>query len=597
MPQAQELISQMYLKIGGANVAEEIYNSLISLEVDDSLLLPDMFSIHLRDPQFKWADSDTFSLGKAVEISVKEGSSSTTTKILTGEITAIEPEFGQDAGPTVVIRGYDQSHRLHRSKKTKTYTQVTDGDIVKAVARDCGLKNKLDSTPEVHEYVCQDNQTDMEFLQERARRIGFRLYVEDGTLHFRSAPDSEPQVPVLEWGKNLRDFQARLTTAQQVTEVTVRGWDPKTKKEIIGKATTPQDTPQVGEADAGGKASKKAFNMESKEVITDRPVSTPAEADALAQSKCNEMGNAFIQAEGTCLGNPTVHAGAIVELKGIGKRFSGRYRITHALHRYDDSNYRTEFTVSGQRTNTLGSLLATGNGKKQGVVIGIVTNNDDPDGQNRVKVKFPTLLSNEESYWARLVSPMAGDGRGFEFIPEVNDEVLVAFEHDDHNHPFVLGSLWNGKDKPPQGSGNAVGSTGKVEKRTIRSRSGHNITLDDTASCGKISIVDSTEKNLVNIDSQNNALEVKAGSKVEIHTDDGHKITIDSSGIVIEAAMGKDLTLKGQKIKLEAMMDVEMTANSNVKIEGTMTTVKGKASMDIDGGAKLTAKGGIVMIN
>jgi uncharacterized protein involved in type VI secretion and phage assembly len=337
--------------------------------------------------------------------------------------------------------------------------------------------------------------------------------------------------------------------------------------------------------------------MESREVIADHPVTTQAEADAMAQSVCDEMGNAFIQAEGTCLGNPAVHAGAIVELKGIGQRFSGRYRITHALHRYDDSGYRTDFTISGKRANTLGALLATGNGKKQGVVIGVVTNNNDPDGQNRVKVKFPTLLSNEESYWARLVSPMAGNGRGFEFIPEVNDEVLVAFEHDDHNHPFVLGSLWNGKDKPPQGNSKAVGSTGKVEKRTIRSRLGHAITLDDSDNSAKISIVDKTEKNLVDIDSQNNALEVKAGSKVEIHTDDGHKITIDSSGIVVEAAMAKNLTLKAQKIILEAAMDLEMKANSNVKIEGTMTTVKGKASMDLDGGAKLTAKGGMVMIN
>ena len=594
MPQAQELISQMYLKIDGSNASEEIMDSLISIEVDDSLLIPDMFSIHLRDPSFKRTDSDDFGLGKPVEITVKGESG--TSKLLTGEITAIEPEFSQTAGPTVVIRGYDKSHRLHRAKQTKTYVQATDSDIAQTIARECGLKAKVDSTREVHEYVCQYNQSDMEFLQDRAQRIGYRMYVEDDKLYFRQAPETEPQVPVLEWGINLLDFQARLTTAQQVTEVTVRGWDPKTKKEIIGQATTPQDTPQVGEPRSGGETAKRAFNIESKEIVVDRPVATQAEADALAQSICDEMGNAFIQAEGTCLGDPAVHAGTIVELKGVGQRFSGRYRITHAIHRYDYFGYTTRFEISGRRTNTLGQLLATKAASKHSMVVGIVTNNRDPDGLGRVKVKFPTLPGNEESNWARLVSPMAGNGRGFEFIPEVNDEVLVTFEQDDTHRPFVLGALWNGKDKPPESSDKLVSSTGKVEKRIIRSRSGHTITLDDTDNSEKISIVDKTGKNLIEIDSKNNSLEIKAGSKVEIHTDDGHTIVLDSNGIKIEAK-GKDLTLKATNVKIESDMNVDIKAGMNMTVEGSMTKISGKATMDLDGGGMLNVKGALVKIN
>jgi len=475
---------------------------------------------------------------------------------------------------------------------------MTDSDIAQNIARDCGLKTQVDSTREVHEYICQDNQTAMEFLQDRAQRIGYRMYVEDDTLNFRQAPDPEPEIPALEWGIDLIDFEARLTTTQQVTEVNVRGWDPKTKKEIIGRATTPQDTPQVGESRSGGEAAKRAFNIESKEIVTNRPVVSQAEADALAQSICDEMGNAFIQAEGTCFGNPKVHAGAIIEIKGVGQRFSGRYRVTHALHRYDlDRGYTTHFTISGRRANTIGELLSPKNGNKRGVVIGIVTNNSDPDGLGRVKVKFPTLPGNEESHWARLVTLMAGNGRGIEFIPEVNDEVLVAFEHDDTNRPFILGSLWNGKDKPPEGSDKLVSSTGKVEKRIIRSRSGHTITLDDTDGAEKISIVDKTEKNSIDINSKSNSLEIQAGSKVEVHTQDGHKIVLDSSGIVIEAAAAKDLTLKGQNIKIEANMGLDMKANMDVKIEGNMTSVKGKMNMDLDGGLMLHVKGTMVKIN
>jgi uncharacterized protein involved in type VI secretion and phage assembly len=412
----------------------------------------------------------------------------------------------------------------------------------------------------------------MEFLCERAERIGHGVYVEDGTLNFRQAPETEPQVPVVEWGIDLLEFEARLTTAQQVTGVIVRGWDPKTKKEIIGQATTPQDTPQVGEQRAGGQAAKRAFNIDSKEIVVDRPVATQSEADTLAQSICDEIGNAFIQAEGTCYGNPAVHAGAVVELKGVGQRFSGRYRITHVVHRYDDRGYTTQFTISGRRANTLGALLATKNGAKNNVVVGIVTNNSDPDGLGRVKVKFPTLPGNEESNWARLVTPMAGAGRGFEFIPEVNDEVLVTFEHGDTNRPFVLGALWNGKDNPPEKSDQVISSTGKVEKRIIRSRSGHTITFDDSDNGSKISIIDKTEKNLIEIDSQNNSMTIKADGDIQMEAKG--KVMIKGDSIEIEAA---------NKAKIKSS-DFETEASSSAKVKGgSGVTVEASGNVDVKG--------------
>jgi phage protein D len=615
MSQTQELISQLYIKIDGRNVSEEVMDSIISLEVDDSLLLPDMFSIHLRDPSFKWADSDDFGIGKPVEITARGESG--TSKLLTGEITAIEPQFGQVAGPTLLIRGYDESHRLHRTKQTKTYIQSTDSDIARAIARECRLKVAVDSTREVHEYVSQENQTHMEFLQERAQLIGYRLYVEEGKLHFHLAPESEPQVPLLQWGTDpgaqgsvLREFEARLTTAEQVTEVTVRGWDPKTKKEIIGRATTPQDTPQVGEQGPGGQAAKRAFNIESKETVVNRPVATQAAADALAQSVCDEIGNAFIQAEGLCDGNPAVHAGAIVELKGIGQRFSGRYRVSHAIHRYDSPGYTTRFEISGRRSNTLGALLVSRNGSKHSVVVGIVTNNSDPDGLGRVKVKFPTVSNTEESHWARLVSPMAGNDRGLFSVPEVNDEVLVAFEYNNIHRPFILGALWNGKDKPP-GAGDKVIDGGKVQKRILRSRSGHTITLDDADGAEKISIVDKTEKNSIELDSKQNSLTAKAQDKIEISTQGGHKIVVDGSAgkdvieIVdkngsnsvkinsmqnsISIESGMQLKLKAQTVEIEAGANMNIKAGAAMNIECAMTTMKGPGV--------LTLQGGVVKIN
>jgi uncharacterized protein involved in type VI secretion and phage assembly len=603
MPQAQRLISQMFVEAAGID-KKELAQNLISLEVDDSLLLPDTFTICLRDPGFRWVGSNVFELGKKVEI--KANGDDGVVTLLIGEITAIESLCTHPAGPTLTVRGYDQSHRLHRMRQTKTYMQKTDSDMARDIARDCGLRPEVEDTQEVYEYVCQDNQSDYEFLQDRVRRIGFRWYVDDDKLHFERAPESSG-TPKLEWGQNLKTFEGRMTTARQVSEVVVRAWDPKNKQEIVGRATTAQGTPEVGETRTGAQAARNAFNIESKEYITNRPVATQAEADALAQSRCDELGNSFIQVEGACLGNPAVTAGTIVELKGVGDRFSGKCRVTHTLHRRDFEGYMTHFTVSPE-AHTLGEILNNRVSSKHSVVIGIVTNNNDPDGLGRVKVRFPELPGNEESFWARLVSPMAGSGRGFQFLPEVNDEVLVAFEHNDVNRPFVIGCLWNGQDKPPEKNDKLLNATGEVVKRLIRSRAGHLITLDDSQGDEKISIVDMADKNSFVIDCKNKSVSVKAEGKIDIFTGEQHRILVEKSGggekvsvtcgnntMTVDSAQNSislesqmQLTLKSQTIEISGT-NVSIKADAQMTVESPMTGVKGSGV--------LTLEGGIIKIN
>jgi phage protein D len=592
-----ELISQMPFKIGGRDAPRDLMHCVRVTEVDTSLHLPDMFTIQLDDPTLHWMDSSLLNIGNSVEVSGKAEGESTATELLTkGEITAIEPELTEDIGTTVIIRGYDKSHRLHSGKKTRVFLEMSDSDIAQKIAQENGLSADVERTKVVYDHVFQDCQTDMEFLQARAQHVGYLVYVKDGVLYFRQEPSAGGQGVVLEWGKNLVNFQARFTTSEQVAEAEVHGWDAKQKKAIVGKAKTPRDTPTVSGESHGGTVTKKAFSITRDEVVDNLPVWSQGEADVLAQSVLDEKCHAFFYGEGTCRGNPKVRAGAEVELKGLGQRFSGRYRITRAIHRYDLSGYTTQFEISGYRANTLGQLLVSKGNRRYGVVVGIVTNTQDPDGLARVKVKYPTISDQLESHWARLVTPMAGSERGIEFIPEVNDEVLVAFEYDDINRPYILGALWNGKDKPPSASDKIVAGDGKVQKRIIHSRSGHTITLDDTDGNEKISIIDKTAKNFFEIDSKNNSM--------SIQTSDGHKIIMDPKGITVESA--GTLTLKSQgnmEIQSQANMttkstgntEIQATANMDIKSTGMMK-VQG-TSASIDGGPMTEIKGGVVRIN
>lgn len=193
-----------------------------------------------------------------------------------------------------------------------------------------------------------------------------------------------------------------------------------------------------------------------------------------------------------------------------------------------------------------------------GVVVAIVTKNQDPDGLGRVRLKFPWLSDDQESDWARIATPMAGKKRGLFFLPEEQDEVLVAFEHGDIRRPVVLGGLWNGKDVPPEDNGD-----GENNLRLIRSRSGHTVRLDDTKDAEKIEIVDASGKNSIVIDTKNNSITITSEKDLTLSAPQG-KIVLDGQELELKAASkgslaadqglevkaGATLTLQGQTVNI-----------------------------------------------
>jgi uncharacterized protein involved in type VI secretion and phage assembly len=201
----------------------------------------------------------------------------------------------------------------------------------------------------------------------------------------------------------------------------------------------------------------------------------------------------------------------------------------------------------------LRGALSPPSSRVYGVTVGLVTNNQDPDGLGRVKVKLPWLTDLDESYWARVVTPMAGNNRGLYFLPEVNDEVLVAFDHGQVEFPYVIGALWNGRDKPPESN-----SDGKNNMRTIQSRSGHIFRLDDTDGKEKIQIIDSTGKNSIVI-GPNNTITIQADGDITIQSSSG-KLKLSGNGI--------EITSQGA-IKIQAQQDMNLTANGNAIVKGS----------------------------
>jgi uncharacterized protein involved in type VI secretion and phage assembly len=194
-----------------------------------------------------------------------------------------------------------------------------------------------------------------------------------------------------------------------------------------------------------------------------------------------------------------------------------------------------------------------------GAAAGIVTNNHDPDGLGRIKIRFPWLSDDNETDWVRIATLMAGGQRGSFFLPEVGDEVLVVFEHGDINRPVALGFLWNGVDNPPESN-----SDGQNNIRKIKSRSGHEIVFND----------DDTARQ----------------EKIEIHTNGGHRIVLDDSAgqekiEIIDKTGSNKMTIDSvqNSIQIESGLQLKIKANI-VEIEGTTSlTLKSTAVLTIQG--------------
>jgi uncharacterized protein involved in type VI secretion and phage assembly len=195
-----------------------------------------------------------------------------------------------------------------------------------------------------------------------------------------------------------------------------------------------------------------------------------------------------------------------------------------------------------------------------GVVIGIVTNNKDPDGLGRVKVALPWLAERFETDWARIASPMAGPARGLYALPEVDDEVLVGFAHGRLDAPFVLGALWNGKDKPPESN-----ADGKNDRRSLTSRSGHVIRLTDTKGEERIEILDKSGKNSVVIDTKANTVTVSADADVVVRATKGKLTLSGDGGVEISSAKGD--------VKVTAGKGMDIKANAKLVLKGTTVDI------------------------
>lgn len=553
------------LVVSGMELRSELLAHVEQAVVDEDLYRPAMFAITLVDPNRDIVSRTGLRPGVEVEISVVGPAAMDDRPLLTGDVVAIECEYDQ-LGARVVVRGYAASHRLHRSRRTRVFRDVTDSDIVKQVADEARLTlGTIEPTTEVHEHVSQANVTDWEFLAERARRVGLDLTIVDGELRFgkrttsTAAPSEASRAPThLTFGSNLEAFHGRISAAEQVGDVEVRGWDEDRKEAVVATSNAGTGSATLAKANPTELA---GYFRSPTFIEVSAPVRSDREAGDTAKAIAERIGSAFAEAEGTSAGSTGLRAGVAVRISGVSENFSGAYVLTRVRHVLNRRGYVTQFTVSGHHDRSLLGLVgANGNGNgaghgdglsgraAPGVVRGLVSDNQDPEKLGRVKVRFPWLDENYSSTWAPVMQLGAGPDSGTFFLPAVGDEVLVGFEHGRVDRPVVIGGLFNKTDKPPD-YGTFL-DDGAVTGRGIWSRNGHRITLHDADDLGGIILraVDGQGGSVVSIGLNANDEKLVVSSEGDIEVEALGDIRLKGANVTIQA--DRELVLKGSTIKL-----------------------------------------------
>ncbi|WP_164479154.1 phage baseplate assembly protein V [Nakamurella antarctica] len=574
------------IRINGRELDELSLGMLSVIKIESCLRMSARALIRFSDPGYLISTPGTFAINNSVVVSTLG------VVLFSGSVTGVELEHHQGSVDFIVTAD-DKASALALGSKVRTFTNVTISDVVKTMLAGYGMKTKIEPTGVVYPYLIQSG-SDLDFINELCDRVGFDWWVEDGTFVFAAPINLHTPVKV-DNSDELFQFTVK-TTALHPGQTTVTGWWSGKKQAVTGqadlaKATLKPDANFV-------KPFVEPAHLSALNKLT-HAGSVPldaVEAGGLARAMAQRWVSQAVTAKGVCFGKSAIKAGCVLAIANAGPA-SGSYYVTQVEHTYSRKGFQTKFTAGDRRsTSIVDTLNGPGRGAARGaMVVGVVTalaNGTDEQPAGNVKVKYPSIGDGVESNWARVVSIGGGNGRGFTFLPEVNDEVMVAFESGDMRRPIVLGGLFNTTDQP----GDFGVNDGAVDRRRITSRLGHSLEFSDDADtkAQHIALALAGGKHTVKLGKEALLAEVPAGVP----------ITVKSGDTVVEISKAGDITLSGSTITLKASKDIELsganvTIKANVKLAASAAIVEVKASAkaDLSAGGIVAVKGAMVQIN
>jgi Rhs element Vgr protein len=560
--------------IDGDEISGEF--QVMSASVSNELNRIPAASLQLRDGEaskqtFAASDTDHFVPGKEIEI--KLGYRGETESVFTGLIVNHRVRI-RKSGTLLSLECRDPAVRMTTMTKSRYYADTTDGDILDELIGEYGLDRSVESTKPALKEVVQFDSTDWDFVLCRAEANGHVVVVRDGKVSIGPPATGAQPVVTAQFGATVIELDAEIDARWQAKGVTATAWNPTDQELLRADASEPAVT------ESGNLSSSDLSDVIGGDPHLLRHGGAMGEPELQAWADGRLLRDRLAKVRGRVRfqGFAGVSAGDVLEVTGIGERFAGTHYVSGVRHSFVNGNWETDAafglapeTFSATHSVTAvaaGGLLPAVNGLQVGIVTAL---QDDPDGEDRIKVRLPVISDSEEGVWARLATLDAGDERGTFFRPEIDGEVIVGFLDSDPRYPIILGQCHSSANPAPETAQDDNHIKGYV------SRSKMKLTFDD-------------DKRVI-------VLETPAGNKLSLSEDEksvslvdqnGNSVTLDDGGITLESA--KDLTLKASgDVKLEGT-NVDLKSQANLKVAG-------QAGADINSSGTLTIKGSLVQIN
>ena len=519
---------------------------------------------------FELSNQDLFVPGKEIEI--KAGYHSEEDSIFKGIVIKHSLKI-RPSQSFLIVECKDKAVKLTVGRKSKYFYESKDSEVLEEIIDSFGLEKDVETTNVTHKELVQYNVSDWDFLVTRAQANGKICVVDDGKISVKKPDVSQQPVETVAFGATLLDFDAEMDARNQFQKVTSYGWNASDQEFLEAEADTPEfelngnltpdDLAQVVGLE----------NLELKNGGGDNSV-----LQEWANSKVLFNRLAKIRGRMKFQGIPAVKPNTLLNLNGVGERFSGKVFISAVRHEISEGNWTVDaqFGINPKwfsETFEINDLPAAGLAAAvNGLQIGIVTQlENDPAGEDRILVRLPVVDSQGEGTWARVATLDAGENRGSFFRPEIDDEVIVGFINDNPNDAVVLGMMNSSAKPAPLTAADDNHEKGFVTRSEI--------------------------KFIFNDEKKSAKLETPGGKKVTLDDDagviqledeNGNKVVIDSSGITLDSPADINLKATGD-INIEGM-NVSAKANAQFKAEGS-------AGAEVSTSAIAVVKGSMVQIN
>jgi Rhs element Vgr protein len=520
---------------------------------------------------FATSNSSELIPGKKIEI--KAGYATSEETIFKGIIIKHSIKARKDAS-VLVIESRHEAIKMTTKIRNNYFHDLTDAEIADQLCRENGLTLDADTTSFQHKEIVQFNCTDWDFMLCRAEENGCWVTTEDTSkLKFKAPDFTQAPILTLAFGSTIKELDAEIDARNQYEILKTISWNPAEQEVIDSEAQDPS-IPAASNIAANDLA-KVTGNTEME-------IRHPGLSEEALQVWANSIFKKYklskIRGRLKIDGIHTPLPAHLIELQNVGERFEGKVMVTAVRHHIEKSNWETfiqfgdspvRFAEKFKLEQPLASALVPA---VQGLQIGIVTNLEDPDGEDRIQVRLPMVHKTDEGAWMRLGTLDAGTNRGWVFRPELEDEVIVGFLNADPRFGVILGKLHSSKLNAPIAASNNNHEKGYVSRSEM--------------------------KFIFNDEKKSITIETPGGHKAILNDDDtsitledsnGNKLVMNQDGIEIESI--KDFKIKAAKdIKGDADFNLELKAGANAKVEGS-------AGAEISSGAATAVKGSVVQIN